>query len=104
MPLAMQLLAEHGIRRMWVIDSMHDASAALETARLAKRAGASEVVVGLVYSLSPVHTPELYRQLAERVTASSDVDAVYIKDPGGLLTPDTTAEVIEAVRPQIDEL
>jgi oxaloacetate decarboxylase (Na+ extruding) subunit alpha len=104
MALAMRLLVSCGIRRVWVIDSNNDTDAALESARLAKAAGAPEVVVGLVYSLSPVHTPEMYRDLAARIASSTDVDAVYLKDPGGLLTPEATTAMVEAVRPVIADL
>jgi oxaloacetate decarboxylase alpha subunit len=104
MALAMRLLVRSGIRRMWVIDSNNDVDAALESARLAKAAGAAEVVAGLVYSLSPVHTPQMYRDLATRIESSADVDAVYIKDPGGLLTPETTTAMVQAVRPAIGDL
>jgi oxaloacetate decarboxylase (Na+ extruding) subunit alpha len=104
MALAMRLLVEHGIRRMWVIDSMNDVDAALQSARLAKEAGAEEVVVGLVYSLSPVHTPARYEAMAQALAGSELVDGLYIKDPGGLLTPDTTAAVVGAVLPHLGEL
>jgi oxaloacetate decarboxylase alpha subunit len=104
MALAMRLLVDCGIRRVWVIDSNNEVDAALESARLAKVAGAPEVVVGLVYSLSPVHTPERYSDMARRIASSADVDAVYIKDPGGLLTPETTTAMVQAVRPAIAEL
>jgi oxaloacetate decarboxylase (Na+ extruding) subunit alpha len=101
MALAMRLLVDHGIRRVWVIDSMNDVDAALQSARLAKQAGAEEVVVGLVYSLSPVHTPELYERMAAALVRSEHIDALYLKDPGGLLTPETTAATIAAIEPHL---
>jgi oxaloacetate decarboxylase alpha subunit len=102
--LALRRLVEHGIQRVQVIDPMNDMAGALRSARLAKEAGAREVVLGLVYSLSPVHGPERYRELARLVAASGDLDAVYLKDPSGLLTPETTAALVDAVRPELGDL
>jgi oxaloacetate decarboxylase (Na+ extruding) subunit alpha len=104
MALAMKLLVEHGIERIWVIDPMNDVDAALRSARLAKAAGASEVVVGLVYSLSPVHTTDVYRAMARSLAGDPDVDALYLKDPGGLLTPESTETVVKAVLAEIGAL
>jgi oxaloacetate decarboxylase alpha subunit len=102
--LALRRLVEHGIQRVQVIDPMNDMRSALRSARLAKEAGAREVVLGLVYSLSPVHGPALYRRLARAVATSIDLDAVYLKDPSGLLTPETTAALVDAVRPELGDL
>jgi oxaloacetate decarboxylase alpha subunit len=101
---AMRLLVEHGIEKMWVIDPMNDVDAALRSARLAKQAGAGEVVVGIVYSISPLHTPEGYREMAHALARADELDAVYIKDPGGLLTPESTEMMVNAIRPQIGDL
>jgi oxaloacetate decarboxylase alpha subunit len=60
---------------------------------MAREEGVEEVVVGLTYSISPVHTHAYY---AERVTALADcpdIDRFYLKDPGGLLTTDAVREL-----------
>jgi oxaloacetate decarboxylase alpha subunit len=102
--LAMRLLVEHGIRRMWVIDPMNDPVAVLKSARLAKQAGAAEVVAGLVYSISPVHTTARYVEMARALRASPDLDAMYLKDPSGLLTPESTEELVRAIKPELGDL
>jgi oxaloacetate decarboxylase (Na+ extruding) subunit alpha len=101
---AMKLLVKHGIRRMWVIDPMNDADAVLRSVRLAKEAGASEVIAGIVYSLSPVHTPERYREMARLLGGASSVDGVYLKDPSGLLTPETTEATLRVIQAEIADL
>jgi oxaloacetate decarboxylase alpha subunit len=63
---------------------------------MVRGAGADEVVVGLTYSISPVHTHEYYAERARAVADSPDIDRLYLKDPGGLLTPDAVRELIPA--------
>ncbi|MBX5468146.1 MAG: hypothetical protein K6U14_11740, partial [Firmicutes bacterium] len=46
-----------------------------------------EVVVALAYTLSPRHTDAYYAEKARQVLAFAP-DAVYLKDQGGLLTPE----------------
>jgi oxaloacetate decarboxylase alpha subunit len=60
---------------------------------MARQEGVEEIVVGMTYSISPVHTHAYY---AERLTALADcpdIDRFYLKDPGGLLTPDAVREL-----------
>src|SRR3954467_850806 len=98
MELALRCVVRHGIRRIWVAESMNDVATDLEIAALSKDAGAEEVVVGLVYSLSPVHTDEYYAARARTVAASSDVAVLNLKDPGGLLTPERVRTLVPALR------
>lgn len=86
--LAFDLLARNGVTRMWVIDPMHDMEGAKRTAELAKKVGFTDVVGGICYTTSPVHTDEHY---AERISQLDDcpaIDSIYLKDPAGLLTPE----------------
>ena len=75
---------------------------------MAHEEGVEEVVIGLTYSISPVHTHEYYLERARAVAASEHLDRLYLKDPGGLLTPDAVRELIpgfiEAVAPRPVEL
>ncbi|HEX3277001.1 MAG TPA: hypothetical protein VHR40_00645, partial [Thermoleophilaceae bacterium] len=77
-------------------------------ARMIREEGANEVVVGLTYSISPVHTHDYYAERARAVAGSEDIDRLYLKDPGGLLTPDAVRELIpafiDAVAPRPVEL
>jgi oxaloacetate decarboxylase alpha subunit len=77
---------------------MNDLEGNLAAARMAKAGGASYVVAALVYSLSPIHDDAHYVERARALAASPDVDALYIKDPGGLLTPVRARTLIPAIR------
>src|SRR4051812_633027 len=74
--LALRCVIRNGISRIWVAESMNDVATDLEIAAISRRAGAAEVVVGLVYSLSPVHTDAYYGERARAIAASGDVDVL----------------------------
>jgi oxaloacetate decarboxylase alpha subunit len=98
MELALGCVIRNGIRRIWVAESMNDVATDLQIAAIAKRAGAEEVVVGLVYSISPVHTDAYYAARAQEIARSADVDVLNLKDPGGLLTPERVRTLVPALR------
>jgi oxaloacetate decarboxylase alpha subunit len=68
--------------------------------RFAKDAGL-EVVVALVYSHSPVHTDEYYAKRT-RDAVKLGPDVIYLKDPGGLLTPERTRTLVPTIQKNID--
>ena len=94
MALSFRLAVRNGIRRFQIADPSNDPDSLVRLARMVREAGAEEVVVGLTYSISPVHTHEYYIARAEKVAASTDIDRLYLKDPGGLLTPDAVRELV----------
>ena len=106
--LAFRLVVRNGIRRFQIAEPSNDPDALIRLARMAREAGVEEVVVGLTYSISPVHTHEYYLERARAVAASEHLDRLYLKDPGGLLTPDAVRELIpgfiDAVAPRPVEL
>jgi oxaloacetate decarboxylase (Na+ extruding) subunit alpha len=91
--LALRLVVRNGIRRVQIAEPMNDPLALARIARLAQEEGAEEVVVGLTYSISAVHDDEHYRSRAEAVAVMPEVDRLYLKDPGGLLTVDRIREL-----------
>jgi oxaloacetate decarboxylase alpha subunit len=101
MALSFRLLIEAGIRRFQVMDPMNDPAAILASARTIRQEGGGEVVAALVYTLSPLHDDAYFARCASVVAGSADVDRVYIKDPGGLLTPERARTLIPAVRSAI---
>ena len=101
MGLAFATLARNGIRRFALADPSNDAVSNVEVARIVKRAGGEQVVGALVYTLSPIHDDAHYAAAARTMAASGDVDALYIKDPGGLLTPQRAATLIPAILAEI---
>ncbi len=98
MRLALRCVVRNGVRRIWVAESMNDVDTGLQVAQAAKEEQAEEVVLGLVYSLSPVHTDAYYAERARAVAASPDVDVLNLKDPGGLLTPERIRTLVPALR------
>ena len=93
MRLSFRLAARNGIRRFQIADPSNDPAALMRLARMAREEGVEEVVVGLTYSISPAHTHAYYVERAEAVAASGDIDRLYLKDPGGLLTQDAVREL-----------
>jgi oxaloacetate decarboxylase (Na+ extruding) subunit alpha len=92
--LAFRLVIRNGIRRFQIADPSNDPEALIRLARMAREEGADEVVVGLTYSISPAHTHAYYLERAAAVAASKDIDRLYLKDPGGLLTADAVRELV----------
>lgn len=102
--LAYTLLARNGIKRLWVIDPMHDMEGAARNAALAKRCGFEEVIGGICYTTSPVHTDEYFADSIARLDASPEIDGLYLKDPAGLLTPDGLQSLYPALQSRLQRL
>ncbi|HTU31979.1 MAG TPA: hypothetical protein VMF07_21490, partial [Solirubrobacteraceae bacterium] len=83
----------NGLRRFQIADPSNDPERIRRLAALARREGIEEVVVGLTYSISPVHTHAYYAARCEELASCDDIDRFYLKDPGGLLTPDAVREL-----------
>jgi oxaloacetate decarboxylase (Na+ extruding) subunit alpha len=91
--LALKLVVRNGIRRLQIADPSNDVSRLRRVAEIAKAQGMEEVVVGLTYSISDVHTHAYYAERAAALADCPDMDRLYLKDPGGLLTPDAVREL-----------
>ena len=98
MALAFATVAKAGIRRFALADPMNDADAVVECARMVKRGGGESVIAALVYTLSPIHDDAHYVSRAAKFAASPDIDSLYLKDPGGLLTTSRARTLIPAIR------
>lgn len=102
--LAFDLLRRHGVTRMWIIDPMHDMASARETARMAKRAGFDEVVAGICYTISPVHTDDYFADRVAELDDCAAIDSIYLKDPAGLLTPARLESLVPHMRQRLQRL
>ena len=100
MALAFRVLARNGIRRFCLADPMNDAESNIACARMVKQGGGEYVIAALVFSVSPIHDNAYYADRARRLAACPDIDAVYIKDPGGLLSPKRAASLIPLIKAQ----
>ncbi len=100
-PLALQKLylsrlAANGIRQLHLMEASNNMTGRLvSTVPMAREAGL-KVVVALVFSLSPKHTDEYYAEKAKQAVALG-ADEVYLKDSGGLLTPERVRTVVPAI-------
>ncbi len=97
MRLSYRLLVKHGIRRFQVMDPMNDMAAVRRCAHDMRAEGGQAVVAALVYTVSPLHDDTYYARLATELATDSDVDRVYLKDPGGLLTPERARSLLPAL-------
>ncbi len=91
--LVFRTVVRNGLRRVQIAEPMNDPAALAQIARLAKEEGAEEVVVCLTYSRSPVHDDEHYATRAAAMGRCPDVDRLYLKDPGGLVTVERLREL-----------
>jgi len=98
MKLAFATLVRNGIRRFALADPMNNADSNIACARMVKEVGGEYVVAALVFTLSPIHDDAHYVSCARKLAASPDVDAIYIKDPGGLLTPLRARTLVPAIQ------
>lgn len=101
---ALTLLRRAGVTRLWVVDPMHDMDNVAEVAATAKRIGFDDVVAGLCYTVSPLHTDEYFSAQAARLAGNPDIDSVYLKDPGGVLTPDRLRQLQPVVQERLGDL
>jgi oxaloacetate decarboxylase alpha subunit len=93
MQLSYELAVRNGLRRLQIADPSNDPVRLKRLASMARRAGFDEVVVGLTYSISAVHTHAYYAARAAALADCAEIDRLYLKDPGGLLTPDAVREL-----------
>jgi len=103
MALAFRVLARNGIRRFCLADPMNDADSNIACARMVKQGGGEYVIAALVFTLSPIHDDAHYAERARKLAACADIDALYIKDPGGLLSPSRARTLIPAIEAVIGD-
>ncbi len=104
MQIVYDRLVANGISRFVVLDPMHDTEALLESARMIRKAGATEIIAALTYTISDVHDDAFYAKLAAKILKSPHIDRAYIKDPSGLLTPERARTLIPAVRARLSRM
>lgn len=95
--LWVERLHANGFRVIGAFDGLNDVDNIADSLRSAKALGAY-TFGALSYSESPVHTDELFARTAKALIAQADVDAIMIKDAGGLLTVDRIRTLVPALR------
>jgi oxaloacetate decarboxylase (Na+ extruding) subunit alpha len=100
--LWVERLVANGIDEIGSFDGLNDVDNMLSALNVARRLGV-RTVGALSYSLSPVHTDELYVKTAKELVERGKVDAIWLKDAGGLLTVDRIRTLVPAVRKVIGD-
>jgi oxaloacetate decarboxylase (Na+ extruding) subunit alpha len=91
--LWVERLAANGIKRLQLMDPANDmVSLVPHLLSTAQKLGI-EVVLAVVYSLSPKHSDEYFAQKVRAARALKPT-RIYLKDPSGLLTPERVQTLI----------
>ncbi|MDR3455414.1 MAG: hypothetical protein P4L96_21845 [Rhodoferax sp.] len=98
MDLSYRLLVRNGIERFMVMDPMNNMKAVIDSATAIAAAGAREIVGAVVYTVSPIHDDAHFAAAARLLAAAPTINRVYLKDPGGLLTPERARTLLPALR------
>jgi oxaloacetate decarboxylase alpha subunit len=93
MRLAFRCVVRNGIRRFQIADPSNDPPRLRRLAAMARQEGVEEIVIGLTYSVSEVHTHAYFADRAAALSDCAEMDRLYLKDPGGLLTADAVHEL-----------
>ena len=88
-------LAAYGIDELRVSDSSNTAEGWQKQVAFAHRHGMN-IILNLIYSLSPKHTDEYYAEKT-RQAAALRPKALCIKDPGALITPERVRTLVPVV-------
>jgi len=88
--------ARAGIEHMWITAAMNDVRTAEVGVRSAREAGC-RTEGAIQFTVSPVHTDEFFAGAAADFVALG-IDALIVKDAGGLLTPERAATLFPALR------
>jgi oxaloacetate decarboxylase (Na+ extruding) subunit alpha len=95
-------LYANGFRVIGSFDGLNDVDNIAPGLIRAKELGAS--TFGAVsFCESPVHTDELFVAKARELIEKADVDAIMLKDAGGLLTPDRIRTLVPALKAVMGE-
>ncbi len=94
--LTARRIAANGIRYVTPYDALNDMRNMMVPVRASRAAGLT-VAGGIVYTVSPVHTDAYYAGKARELVGLG-VDAVFLKDPSGLLKPERVRTLIPTLR------
>lgn len=100
MGLWMENLAKVGIGRVTLMECSNDMDNMAPGVRYAQNAGL-KAIAAVIYSHSPYHTDEYYAQKT-RDAARIKPDAIYLKDPGGLLTPERIKTLVPTMQKNLN--
>ncbi|MEJ2109055.1 MAG: pyruvate carboxylase subunit B [Acidobacteriota bacterium] len=88
----------NGLNSFWICDYQENVERFRYFAEIAKAEGA-EIVTALMYTDSPAHTPDHWKEKVRKIVSTRDcIDRIMIEDASGILTPESTRKLIENVR------
>ena len=93
--LWLERLAANGIQELRTSDPSNTPKYWREAVDSAKRAGL-KTILNIIYSISPKHTDAYFAERT-REAAKLDVERICFKDPGGLLTPESTRRLVPLI-------
>ena len=86
----------NGMRQLRISDPANDPAGWRKSVARAKKVGLT-TILNQIYSVSPKHSDAYYARKA-REAAALKPDYICLKDPGGLLTPERTAALINVIQ------
>lgn len=98
--LWVERLVANGCREIATFDGLNDVDNMLVTIDAARKLGV-RTIGAVAYGLSPVHTDEVYVRTVTELVHRGKVEAIWLKDAGGLLTVDRIRTLIPALRKAI---
>ena len=98
--LWVERLVANGCREIATFDGLNDVDNMLVTIDAARKLGV-RTIGAVAYGLSPVHTDEVYVRTVTDLVHRGKVEAIWLKDAGGLLTVDRIRTLIPALRKAI---
>jgi len=91
--LWVERLAANGIRRLQLMDPANDMVSLVPFLLSSAHKAGMQVVLAVVYSLSPKHTDEYFARKVQAARALNP-ERIYLKDPAGLLTPERVQTLV----------
>jgi oxaloacetate decarboxylase alpha subunit len=95
-------LYANGVRVIGAFDGLNDVGNISRALIRAKELGA-ETFGAVSFCESPVHTDELFVEKAKELIETTGVDAIMLKDAGGLLTPERVRTLVPALKAVIGD-
>ena len=97
----LERLVANGVSRVQFMESSNNMEDMVENCASARKLGL-QVVIPLVYTHSEIHTDEYYAEKTRDAVKLLKPDIVYLKDPGGLITPERTKTIIPAIQKNLN--
>ena len=99
MDLWIRTLMRHGISSFWICDCLYEIAKMRRVCRVIHDEGGTSAPA-IMYALSPVHTDEFFAERANAFASFDGLEAIYVEDASGVLTPERTRTLVKTVMDQ----